>query len=69
MTDQQRALIYLFGCLTAAERVEELHEEIYRESVEAREEVAKQLQLVQQGDADAIAETVETMAWIEEGQA
>jgi hypothetical protein len=58
MTDQQRALIYLFGCLTAAERVEELHEKIYRASVEVREEVAKQLQAVQQGDADAIADAI-----------
>ncbi len=67
-TDQERAMIYLSACLTAAERVEELHEGIYRESVEAREEAANRLRAVRDGDADAIAETIEAMAWIAEGQ-
>jgi hypothetical protein len=61
-------MIYLSTCLFAAERVEELHEDIYRESVEAREEAANQLRAVRDGDADAIAQTIEAMAWIAEGQ-
>jgi hypothetical protein len=67
-TDRERAMIYLSTCLFAAERVEELHEDIYRESVEAREEAANQLRAVRDGDADAIAQTIEAMAWIAEGQ-
>jgi len=67
-TDQERAMIYLSACLFAAERVEELYEGIYRESVEAREEAANRLRAVRDGDANAIAETIETMAWVAEGQ-
>ncbi len=68
MADQERAIIYLSACLNAAERFEEMQQRIYEECVEAREEVAKQLQAVREGDAEAIAETVEAMAWIAEGQ-
>ena len=68
MTDQERAIIYLSGLLRAAERVEETHEGLYREYVRLREEVAERLQCVRDNEPGAIAETLEAMAWIEEGQ-
>jgi hypothetical protein len=68
MADQERAIIYLSACLNAAERFEEMQQRLYQEYVEAREEVAMQLQAVREGDADPIAQMVEEMAWIAEGQ-